>query len=290
MTLNNRPSSVAVAKARDIISRWLITDPKEIDLENIAADMNLLIVERRITGAVARLVCKAEVGVIAVRDNIPEVGRKRFAIAHEIGHFVLHKAKSPLAVCTDKDFQDWYEHSEDETDANAFAAELLMPTELFRERCTSKEPGLAEVRSLAEEFQTSLSATAIRYVRLGKNPCALIASMDGKISWMSVHREFPHRILGRGTKLHKFSCANDFFETGRVPKEAESVSGVAWLEDLDAAKNCFVYEEVIPLTSYNMVLSLIWIQQDYNKPREMSYERPRYDPDRFTPDGKRYRW
>jgi hypothetical protein len=44
------------------------------------------------------------------------------------------------------------------------------------------------------------------------------------------------------------------------------------------------------LKSYNVVLSLIWVQQDYNKPKESNYERPKYDPDKFTPDGKRYRW
>jgi hypothetical protein len=218
------------------------------------------------------------------------MGRKRFAVAHEIGHFVLHRTKVPVTLCTDEDFQDWYNHSADESEANAFAAELLMPTDLFRQLCTAKQPSLEEIKALAEQFQTSLSATAIRYVELGRNPCALIASKDGKISWMSVHKGFPYRILPRGTKLHVYSCANDFFETGKVPKVAELVSGVAWLENLDAAKNCFVYEDVIPLTSYNMVLSLIWVQQDYNKPRDPSYERPKYDPEKFTPDGKRYRW
>jgi len=288
--MNERPTSVAIAKAREILSNWFIIEPREINLEDIASDMSLLVVEQRISGAVAKLVCTPAVGIISVRGDVREAGKKRFAIAHEIGHFVLHKEKASIAFCTDEDFQDWYSHSGDESEANAFAAELLMPIDLFRQHCTSKDPSLEEIVALAEEFQTSLSATAIRYVEIGKHPCAIIATKDGKICWMSVNKGFPHRILPRGTKLHKYSCANDFFETGKVPKVAESVSGVAWLENLDAAKNCFVYEQVIPLTSYNMVLSLIWIQQDYNEPRDSNYERPKYDPEKFTPDGKRYRW
>lgn len=288
--MNERPTSVAIATAKEILSHWSIIEPSEIDLEDIASELNLLVVEQRISGAVAKLVCNPQVGIISVRGDIRETGRKRFAIAHEIGHFLLHKEKAPIALCTDKDFQDWYSHSADESEANAFAAELLMPAEMFRQRSSSKQPSLKEITELAGEFQTSLSATAIRYVEIGKHPCAIVASKDGEIFWMSVNKGFPYRILPRGTKLHEYSCANDFFKTGNVPTVAESVSGAAWLENLEVAKNCFVYEEVIPLTSYNMVLSLIWVQHDYNKPRDPHYERPRYDPEKFTPDGKRYRW
>jgi Zn-dependent peptidase ImmA (M78 family) len=288
--MNERPISVAIAKAREILNHWSITEPREINVEDIASEMCLLVTEQEISGAVAKLVCTSEVGVICVKAGIREPSKKRFAIAHEIGHFVLHKVRERIAFCTDKDFQDWYSHSPDESEANAFAAELLMPAEMFRQRCTAKEPSLTEITELADDFQTSLSATAIRYVEVGKHPCAIVASKDGKIFWMSISKSFPHRILPRGTKLHEYSCANDFFATGKVPKVAQSVSGVAWLENLEVAKNCFVYEEVIPLTSYNVVLSLIWVQQDYYKPRDASYEQPDYDPEKFTPDGKRYRW
>ncbi len=288
--MNERPTSVAIAKAREILNHWSIAEPREIHLEDIASEMCLLVTEGEISGAVAKLVCSPEVGIISVKRDIREPGKKRFAVAHEIGHFVLHKDKERIAFCTDKDFQDWYSHSGDESEANAFAAELLMPAEMFRQRCSSKEPSLKEITELAGDFQTSLSATAIRYVEIGKHACAIVASKDGKIFWMSVNKSFTHRILPRGTKLHQYSCANDFFNTGNVPTVAESVSGVAWLENLEVAKNCFVYEEVIPLTSYNMVLSLIWVQQDYNKHSEASYERPKYDREKFTPDGKRYRW
>ncbi len=288
--MNSRLSSVPVNKAREIISQWSIDDPKEIILANIASDMNLLIIKRRITGAVSMLVCRDNVGLITLRDDIREVGRKRFAIAHEIGHFVLHKGKSPLAVCTDEDFQAWYKHSTDEAEANAFAAEMLMPADLFRERCVGEEPSFTEVIKLAEDFQTSLTATAIRYVELGKHPCALIASKDSRIIWMSVHEDFPYRIIGRGSRLHKYSCANDYFETGSVPEQAEPVSGIAWIEDLKHAKRCSVYEAVIPLKSYNTVLSFIWIEHDANEGEDWEYKNPTYDTNHFTPDGKRYRW
>ncbi|KAB2878974.1 ImmA/IrrE family metallo-endopeptidase [bacterium] len=256
--------AVAKAKARAIIAEWSIMNPAEIDLEIIASQMNLLIIERSITGAVARIVCKGSAGFISVSDRIIESGRKRFAIAHEIGHYVLHRSAKPLTICTDDDFQDWYEQSPAETEANVFAAELLMPEDLFRPRCADKTPSFAEVQRLAHEFQTSLSAAAIRYVNIGNKACVLVASKNGKIEWVSANSAFPYRVNGRGVNLDKYSCANDFFQSGKTPSSRESVIGTAWLTDYGIGENCFLYEEVIPLKSYNTVLSLIWIDEDNN--------------------------
>ena len=94
------------AKARAILDEWAIVDPKEINLDLIAADIGLGIVERSIEGAAARLVCNGSVGIVTVNQDIREIGRRRFAIAHEMGHFVLHRKRSPVATCTEKDFHD----------------------------------------------------------------------------------------------------------------------------------------------------------------------------------------
>ena len=65
--------------------------------------------------------------------------RQRFAITHEIGHFVLHKKQASEKIFVDKDFLVKYRNSKsysssehrDEQAANAFAAELLMPENLI---------------------------------------------------------------------------------------------------------------------------------------------------------------
>jgi Zn-dependent peptidase ImmA (M78 family) len=52
------------------------------------------------------------------------VERKRFTIAHELGHILMHS--SSFDECCDE------EKAEEEDEANQFAAELLMPQEGFR--------------------------------------------------------------------------------------------------------------------------------------------------------------
>ena len=58
-------------------------------------------------------------------------GRKRFAIAHEIGHWILHRDISQINACTDADMIDRYKASVPEVEASSFAAELLMPQAAF---------------------------------------------------------------------------------------------------------------------------------------------------------------
>lgn len=108
--------------------------------------------------------------------------RQRYTIAHELGHFTLnHRPRSQgTTVHLDPDlapiFRD--EQSEQgtntrEIEANAFAAELLMPAELLHEAL--RERGVhaldaaddPRVRALARQYQVSVQAMTIRLVNLG---------------------------------------------------------------------------------------------------------------------------
>lgn len=103
---------------------------------------------------------------IRKRDTIP---RQRFTLAHELGHFFLHEGKR---------FRDNYastsssNYDVDEVAANAFAAELLMPS-LAVEYFITKE-NLKEVDELANVFKVSLKAMTYRLVNLGWLPSWVI--------------------------------------------------------------------------------------------------------------------
>jgi hypothetical protein len=109
--------------------------------------------------------------------------RRRFTLAHEIGHFVLgHLDGETLGqMHIDRKFKARDARSSQavdpqEIDANAFAAALLMPAQLLREdfkkfrfdsiECFDYEDD--ELASaLAERYNVSLQAMLIRLYRLG---------------------------------------------------------------------------------------------------------------------------
>jgi hypothetical protein len=86
--------------------------------------------------------------------------RRRFTIAHEIGHFVLH----PGRLRPERDGLVNEAMRLEEREADTFAAELLMPEHLVRQAVA--EQG-ADPALLADRFQVSARAMEIRLQRLG---------------------------------------------------------------------------------------------------------------------------
>src|SRR5215204_5110367 len=69
--------------------------------------------------------------------------------------------------------------------AKRFAAEILMPASLFIPRVHKREPSFDLIRALADEFRTTLTATAIQFIRYTKEECVLVASKGGHRQWFT---------------------------------------------------------------------------------------------------------
>lgn len=108
--------------------------------------------------------------VIGINEDHPPT-RQRFTLAHELGHLLLH----------DKDF--FIDHFEkfrnvkssqavdpDEIEANAFAAELLMPEEFIFRDISQLDDNLtvdAAIKQLADRYFVSEKSMRIRLNHLG---------------------------------------------------------------------------------------------------------------------------
>lgn len=93
-----------------------------------------------------------------VDSSEPSV-RQRFTAAHELGHFVLHKDSIGAThednyMLRAEGMTNWQE-----TEANRFAADLIMPRDLISEAI---ESGTTKVSDLARLFHVSEIAMSIR--------------------------------------------------------------------------------------------------------------------------------
>jgi len=88
--------------------------------------------------------------------------RRRYTIAHELGHFCLHRHLRRRFE--DKIFFRGGETNKPEWQANDFASAILMPEDKFREMVRS---GVSKVEALAKEFKVSTLALRIRAKNLG---------------------------------------------------------------------------------------------------------------------------
>ena len=90
--------------------------------------------------------------------------RQRFTLAHELGHFFLHNGSTKLRI-------DGLDYSKDnhneETEANYFAASLLMPKDILKQKL---DDGLS-IGQLSEYFDVSEVAVQnrIKWIKSRKN-------------------------------------------------------------------------------------------------------------------------
>jgi hypothetical protein len=94
-------------------------------------------------------------------------GRRRFTIAHEIGHWLLHahegEEKPFERFCRPADLEASADTRAQEREANDFAAELLMPTDMI----SALAPGCGfNLGLLAAQFDVSVPAIEFRLTKL----------------------------------------------------------------------------------------------------------------------------
>ena len=245
-------------KARSIIDDLRLENPNEIQIELIAELRGATVVEEFMPSSEGRLVRVGNRGKITVPLSEENNGRKRFSIAHELGHFELHADQEAIVLCSKADMSDWNGYKRRETEANEFAAALLMPEEIFKPRTILKKPSIKLLKKLASDFRTSLTATAVRYVQLTNEPCALIFCVDGKISWsMKTGRDFPYWLRGRGENVDVESFAYDAFKGKGGNEDGNLVDPLAWIDSSRYAE-INLYESTFFLSYYNATLTLLW--------------------------------
>lgn len=245
----------AEGTAYRITQDYCLDTPAPVPVEDIAMDRGVLCLEAKLTGCLARLVRKGKRGIIRTDTRIREEGRKRFAIAHELGHWFLHEAESQFFVCTAEQMRD-YKRSPMEVEANLFASELLMPAALFRPLARDTEPRLERIRTLAGTFNTSLTATAMKFVDVNKHECILVLSKDRAVAWSKQQGSRFGLRIEKGMNLHAESLA---FHVGSAAKEIgpETVKPEAWITFNAYERKIEITEQSWALDGYNSVLTLL---------------------------------
>ena len=147
--------------ARLLASAGVAHEP--VDLRHVVSALNLELVAHADMpfSCEAALEPRGDGHAIVLDGGISGSGerRRRFTIAHEIGHFVLH----PELARPERGGQVTEAGRVEEREADAFAAELLMPEHLVRQ--AAREHG-ADVDRLADRFDVSRSAMRTRLQRL----------------------------------------------------------------------------------------------------------------------------
>ncbi len=141
-----------------------------VPVERLAEFVNATVRYEPFAGELSGMVHRREDGSAVIGVNSMDAPtRRRFTIAHEIGHLMLHRGqdlhvdeKFPIGL---RNQLSSMATDDNEIEANQFAAELLMPTEFLqddlRDISDEDEPEAA-ISKLARKYGVSNQAMTIR--------------------------------------------------------------------------------------------------------------------------------
>jgi hypothetical protein len=179
-------------RAENLVAEFGITSPAELDIVAIAYDAGLEVVFDDLDGCDATLVGVKNRGIATIRRS-DVVGRERFSIGHEMGHWDMHRGKSFRCRVDDPSDNlasksDWEKH------ADEYAAHLLMPRPLLQPRIKAiGMPGFKHINELADEFEASRTAMCIRIAQLDTLPVLVACYKDDVLRWHSRALDVPKK-------------------------------------------------------------------------------------------------
>jgi Zn-dependent peptidase ImmA (M78 family) len=231
-------------------------------------------------------------GIIGVNAGIREASRKRFTVAHEVGHFVIPHHREIASACEVGSIESFSRRlATPELEANEFAAELLLPGAEVVGRLDLNNPSLSRISVVASDFETSLSATTWRFLDLTDQACAMVLSREGRGAWYRTNDALPF-LMPLKSLPSPVSIAGRLFGGETFPEGAgmQEVDADAWFYPSQAARIGTLYEDSVYLPNYAAVFTLLWaadLQQD--KQESMQDELLEgLDPEAFTLNRKRW--
>ena len=158
--------------ARQLLERRSLSRPP-VPVREIAIAEGCLVKAAFLDGELSGMAFITDDRPVIVVNSRHHPNRQRFTIAHELGHHLMHRSMLLSGVHVDKgilrrDAESSTGEISSEIQANAFAAELLMPRQLMQPYLSGSfdvEDDIA-VHRLAEMFGVSTAAMTNRILNL----------------------------------------------------------------------------------------------------------------------------
>jgi Zn-dependent peptidase ImmA (M78 family) len=256
--MNQARKTIAALKARELLKELNILEPDEIKIELIAAYKNAPVRYEHLEGMDGRIVREGNSAIITINSGINYEGQKRFVIAHKLGHYFLHPSTRQVESVNQDQTNNWSDQQEiEEYEANLFAAELLMPSDMFAPRIRAKVPSFELIESLQKDFRTTLTATAVQFVLNSKEECAIVSSSQRRRSWFILSPGFSFHMQS-DSYIHGCSCAAEVGPNKRTSRSSK-IEADYWLDGFRGQHKAYITEDSRYFPVLSRCLSLLWI-------------------------------
>lgn len=234
-----------------------VRKPEHIDLDAIASARGAHVVYRKLDGCAARLVAAGDRAVISVAmdDNL---GRRRFSLGHELAHWMQDSQRMSFK-CTSTDIGPQNTEAKTiEADANSFASQLILPDYLVWPWVGDRKPSLDLANAIGNDFQSSLTASALKLLQRAKVPTAVTCHDQRRLRWSRRSRDFSTDLYIL-SELHQDTIAFEMaFGSAKGLSRPKSESASRWVSGPGAFR-MDLWSQSVKLPE-GSVLSMIWFE------------------------------
>ncbi|MFS0864917.1 ImmA/IrrE family metallo-endopeptidase [Fredinandcohnia sp. 179-A 10B2 NHS] len=162
--------------AQQIVKKYSLSPP--VDIRKLINNYATCVEDLLPNNADAICIINIEKPLI-ILDSLKSENRKRFTLAHELGHIIIPWHDGMISCHTDEeDVVDGNAYQTMEAEANSFAAEILMPSEWLKGVIDEhKEEGLQELLTVISEG-ANVSVSAAFYSLIHYLPDGYIILME----------------------------------------------------------------------------------------------------------------
>jgi Zn-dependent peptidase ImmA (M78 family) len=212
-----------------------IERPEDIDLDAIAWELGAKIRFRKLNTCEARIVGRDGRAIITVDNRMPPT-RRRFSIAHEIGHWCHHRGR--CLVCRPEDIGGTSTRKADylERVADEYASDLVLPGYILAPLL--RDFGRLTIKSLEEvasAFGTSRTATLRKIVDLDHYPVIMVCSGRARRKYFRASPSVPAKWFPRDEASPESSAFDMLFGAKKESSAPRSVRATAWFDRSEAS-------------------------------------------------------
>ena len=201
------------AKSIPFYVKDLISEMFDIELRNYDYVHQKYSIDIRIFGSEDAVICEQNGFNIIFFNSKADLHRIKFSVLHELGHYYLNHPIIELNELLKLDFSKFKEiYGIYEVEANAFAAQLLMPQQVIKE--LSSRGKQISMDFLQKTFNVSALAAQKRQESLYKNRCSFSQKDTYDDIVLEIYKDFINQIAPR-----KISYIKEFeneFEMERI--------------------------------------------------------------------------
>lgn len=154
----------------------------------------------------------------------------------------------------------------EEREANLYASEMIMPSQLFAPEARRMPTGIETIQQLREEYQTSFEATAIRYAQACPEKCAVVA-MEPMTGAEGSFTGFTVLYVLRASRSFLSGLHQDarlpfsgLLATAWTALDNGHVTGTVTADYFGLPSHLEIRADALRLGDYGRVLALLWLE------------------------------